>query len=116
MMRSSALRLLSLATLICMNSFSHSQPNNPGNPETAVNVKTTPKPYKVLTSGRQVTIKSEKIIKSIMLWTASGHRVLEQNEINALLYSFNISVSEKIFFVMVQLENGKLYTEKFGLQ
>jgi hypothetical protein len=116
MMRSSTLRLLSIATLVCIHSSGHSQPNNPGNPETAVSVKTTPKPYKVLTSGRQVTIKSEKIIKSIMLWTASGHRVLEDKTINALQYNFNITVSEKIFFVMVQLENGKLYTEKIGLQ
>ena len=116
MMRPSSLRLLALATLVCVSSFSHSQPYIPGSPATEVIIKTASKPYKVLATGKQVTIKSEKIIKSIMLWTASGHRILEQKNVNALLYTFNITVNEKIFFVMVQMENGNLYTEKIGLQ
>ncbi len=99
--------------LVCMCSAGQSQTLNS---ETTVVSKTVVKPYKIFTTGKQVTIRSETTIKSIMLWTASGHRVLEQNAVNALQYSFNITVNEKIFFVMVQLENGKLYTEKIGVR
>lgn len=74
------------------------------------------KPYKVLSSGRQVTIKSTKNIQHVMLWTSSGHRVVEQRDINAGSYTFTIPVHEKIFFLMVGLEKGKIYTEKIGVQ
>jgi hypothetical protein len=79
------------------------------------NVKSN-KPYKILTSGKQVTVKSSKTIKSIMVWTASGHRIVEQKDVNATSFSFNINVSEKLFFVMIQLEGLKPYTEKIGVQ
>ena len=35
-------------------------------------VKKETKPYKVLTAGRQLTIKSTKNIQHIMLWTTGG--------------------------------------------
>ena len=75
-------------------------------------------PYKILTSGRQITLKSTKDIKSVMVWTSSGHRILEQKEVNASSFTFNISstINDKVFFVMIQLQNGKLYTEKIGVQ
>ena len=75
-----------------------------------------PKPYKILTSGKQITIKSGKNIKSIMVWTAGGHRIVEQQEINASSYSFTVSISEKYFFVMIQLDGLKPFTEKIGVQ
>ena len=73
-------------------------------------------PYRVLTSGKQITIKSSKTILSVMLWTTSGHRVIEQREINAGSFSFTIPINEKIFFLMVGLVGGKIYTEKIGVQ
>ena len=78
--------------------------------------KSNNKPYKLLSSGKQVTIKSNKNIQLIMLWTSSGHRVVEQRDINATSYNFIIPVNEKIFFLMLGLEGGKIYTEKIGLQ
>lgn len=72
--------------------------------------------YKVFTSGKQVTIKSSRNIQHVMLWTTSGHRVVEQREINAGSFSFVIPVNEKLFFLMVGLEGGKIYTEKIGIQ
>jgi hypothetical protein len=72
--------------------------------------------YKVFTSGKQVTIKSNRNIQHIMIWTTSGHRVVEQREINADSYTFTIPINEKIFFLMVGLEGGKIYTEKIGIQ
>lgn len=73
------------------------------------------KPYKILTSGRQITIKSSKDIKSVMVWTSSGHRIVEQKEVNSSSFSFTINVSEKIFFLRIQYEGSKPFTEKIGI-
>jgi len=75
------------------------------------------KPYKILTSGKQITIKSTKNIQSIIVWTASGHRIVEQKEVNTTSYSFNTNnVGEKVFFVMIGYEGLKPFTEKIGAQ
>jgi hypothetical protein len=85
-------------------------------PGEAQPVKKETKPYKVLTSGKQVTIKSNKTIQQVMLWTSGGHRVVEQREINTGTVTFTIPVNEKVFFLMVGLEGRKIYTEKIGIQ
>lgn len=74
------------------------------------------KPYRILTSGKLITIKSTKDIKNIMVWTSGGHRIVEQKDVNADNYSFRVTVNEKILFVMVQLNDGKVYSEKIGMQ
>lgn len=74
------------------------------------------KPYKVLTSGKQITIKSNITINHVMLWTSGGNRLVEQRGINAGNYSFTIPILGKFFFLMVGLTNGKIYTEKIGVQ
>ena len=74
------------------------------------------KPYKVLTSGRQLTIKSNKIIYHIMLWTTGGDRVVAQKGINNNSVTIDIPISRKTFFLMVGLANGKVYTEKIGIE
>ena len=51
-----------------------------------------------------------------MVWTASGHRVVEQKEINTSSYTFNININEKVFFLMVEFEGSKPYTEKIGIR
>ena len=79
-------------------------------------VKKETKPYKVLTAGRQLTIKSTKNIQHIMLWTTGGDRVIEQRNINSNSYSVNIPISRKAFFLMIGLANGKVCTEKIGVQ
>ena len=79
-------------------------------------VKKETKPYKVLTAGRQLTIKSTKYIQHVMLWTTGGDRVIEQRDINSNSYSVNIPISRKAFFLMIGLANGKVYTEKIGIQ
>lgn len=73
------------------------------------------KPYKVLTSGKQVTIKSTSQIKTVMVWTSSGHRIVEQKSVNANTFTFRISINERIFFIMLRMENGKHFTEKIGV-
>ena len=79
-------------------------------------VKKEATPYQVITTGKQIIIKSNRNIRHIMLWTSSGHRVVEQRDINAVSYTFTIPVDEKIFFLMLGLEGGKIYTEKIGMQ
>jgi hypothetical protein len=75
------------------------------------------KPYKILTSGKQVTVKSSRNIRNIMVWTASGHRIIEQKDINTSTYTFSVaSAREKAFFLMIQYETGKPFTEKIGVR
>jgi hypothetical protein len=97
-------------TLLSVSTYAQPVPANQG--ETS----RTNKPYKILTSGKQITVKSTKDIKGIMVWTATGHRIVEEKEVNATSYSFNINVTEKVFFVMIQFEGSKPYTEKVGVQ
>jgi hypothetical protein len=79
-------------------------------------VKKETKPYKVLTTGRQLTIKSTKSIQNVMLWTTGGDRVVEQKSINNNSITIDIPINRKAFFLMVELSNGKVYTEKIGIQ
>jgi hypothetical protein len=73
------------------------------------------KPYKIVTSGSQITIKSSRNIKNVMVWTSSGHRVIEQRDINSSSFDFKSPSREKFYFLMVQMNDGKVYTEKFGI-
>lgn len=74
------------------------------------------KPYHIHTSGKQVTVKSSRKIKNIMVWTASGHRIVEQRGLNLPTYTFNTGNKEKVFFVMIQYEGMKPFTEKVGVE
>lgn len=110
MMVSSVRSLLAAAVLSVSFLVSQAQPaaDPPAKKET--------RPYKVLHTGKQITIKSSRNIQHVMMWTNDGHRVIEQREINADTYTFTIPIHEKIFFLMVGLEGGKIYTEKIGIQ
>ena len=78
------------------------------------NAKTN-KPYKVLTNGREITVKSNKNLKYVMIWTTGGNRVVEQKNINDNNLQITLPIYRKAFFLMVCLEDGKVYTEKIGL-
>ena len=101
------LKAISFAFLLSIPMLLQAQPEK--------TVKTT-KPYRILTSGKQVTIKSIKDIKTLMVWSATGHRIIEQKNLNTSSYEFKVDVKENYFFLMVQLTDGKVYTEKFGTQ
>jgi hypothetical protein len=103
-------RLMAIASFSLFVIASQAQPasNDPFKKET--------KPYKVLTSGKQVTIRSSKEIKHVMLWTSGGNRLVEQKEINNNSFTFTIPINGSYFFLMVGLANGKIYTEKIGIQ
>ena len=110
MMVSSVRRPLAVAVLLV--SFYVAQAQTAGNQF----LKKETRPYKVVTSGKQITIKSSQNIQHVMLWTLSGHRVVEQREMNAATCTFSIPINDKIFFLMVGLEGGKIYTEKIGIR
>ena len=93
-----------------------SQAQNAGSSIPAKSTENFARPYRILTSGKQITIKSSKTIESIMVWTSGGNRVHEQKDINAALYSFRITVNEKVFFIRVHLADGNTYSEKIGVQ
>lgn len=101
-------RYVAIIVITCISVFSQAQSNRAGANEV--------RPYKILTSGKQITVKSTKNIKNIMVWTASGHRIIEQKEINTSSYSFNINVNAKVFFLMIEFEGLKPYTEKIGVR
>ena len=108
-MNTSFRRWFAFIAFLFITSIASGQPFDDTTPKTA-------KPYRILTSGRQVTVKSNRAIKHIMVWTASGHRIVEQRDINLTNYTFNLSgARERYFFVMLQYEDGKPYTEKIGL-
>lgn len=73
------------------------------------------KPYKVITSGRQLTIKCSKAINNVMVWTTDGNRVVEQKNINNNSFTIDIPVYRKAFYLMIGLVNGKIYTDKIGV-
>jgi hypothetical protein len=109
-MTKSIQKVMSLLLMSLLFISSHAQQVTDNKP------KKETKPYKVLTSGKQITIKSTKDINHVMLWTNSGDRLVEQRAINAPSYSFIIPINGRFFFLMVGLTNGKIYTEKIGLR
>lgn len=51
-----------------------------------------------------------------MVWTSGGNRVLEEKNVNASQYIFRITIRENIFFIMIRLADGRMYSEKIGIQ
>ena len=84
--------------------------------QSTISEKNARKPFKILNNGKKITVQSNKNIKTILVWTSSGHRIIEQQDLNISSYSFDIPAKEKIFFLRLELENGKMYTEKVGVQ
>ena len=76
----------------------------------------SPKPFKVLTNGKQITIQSKQNLRSLMVWTASGHRIVEEKELTTNSYSFTIPAKEKVFFIVIETAEGKRFTEKMGVK
>ncbi len=105
---------MAVFAITCLTIVAQGQPINK-----TVSVKestTDSKPYRIHTIGKQVAIKSNIDIKNIMVWTSGGNRILEKKEINTANYSFRVAVTEKIFFVMLRLADGKTYSEKIGIE
>jgi hypothetical protein len=86
----------------------------PGSPVGLTNKN--PKPFKILTNNRQITLQAKMNIKSLMVWTAGGQRIVEQKELNNTTFSFIVPVKEPVIFLLVETADGKRYTEKVGVK
>jgi hypothetical protein len=103
------LKAIFISTIIGICTLVHAQQN-------AEVIKTpAAKPFKILSNGKQFTIQAKQNLKSVMVWTASGHRIVEQKEINATSYTFTVTIKEKVFFLLLETSEGKRYTEKLGI-
>lgn len=109
-------RLLIPAIILCIGTFGAAQANAiPDTGKPAID-RLAPKPYKVKTEGKRITVQSKTEISKIMVWTSSGHRFVEEDNVKSSSYSFVASISEKFFYIMLELKDGKRYTEKIGVQ
>ena len=108
---------VAVATFLMIVTSSHAQKDDYVPPKNkTVAEKKVIKPYKILTSGKRITVQSKNNIKRILVWTATGHRIVEQHELDVPSYNFTIPGDEKIFFLMLETQDGKRYSEKFGIQ
>ena len=113
MMKPPILKAILVFALFNVTYFIHGQAK-----ETPKSEITTPaaKPFKVLTNGKHITIQSKQNLKSLMVWTASGHRFVEEKELTTNSYTFTVPSKEKIFFMMIETAEGKRFTEKMGVK
>lgn len=51
-----------------------------------------------------------------MVWTASGHRIVEEKGLQTNSYTFTIPAKEKVFFIVIETADGKRFTEKMGVK
>ena len=112
----SIIRKAAAITLVtCIAGFSMAQ--DPGGPKSQLPAeKTESKPFRILTNGKQITIQSNKTISKIIVWTSGGDRFVEQSNLEASTYNFTIPAKEKFVFMMLELQGGKRFTEKIGVQ
>ena len=115
MMKPIILKALLVFTLFSVTGIAKAQVKPLGSAEKTKPVSAA-KPYKILTDGKQITIQSKLDIRSVLVWTSSGHRIVEQKAINAATYKFSFPVREKVLFLMLETINGKRFTEKIGIQ
>jgi len=104
-----------IAVFICISGFSLAQDPGPKT-KSAVAEKTSAKPFRVLTNGQRITIQSSKNISNVIVWTSSGNRFVEQTNIETPTFTFTIPSKEKCVFMMVELQGGRSYTEKIGVE
>ena len=90
--------------------------NGQGNAARNTEINSPAKPFKVLTNGKQITIQSRQNLKSLVVWTSSGHRIVEEKDLKTNSYSFTVPAKEKVVFIMVETAEGKRFTEKMGVK
>jgi len=108
-------KLAVIAFFTCIVGSSMAQDPGPNNKLSSPE-KTESKPFRILTNGKQITIQSNKTISKIIVWTSGGNRFVEQSNLEAASYNFTIPAKEKFVFMMLELQGGKRFTEKIGVQ
>lgn len=102
------------SALFCVCCFVQAQVKQ--SPKSEIATSASAKPFKVLTNGKQITIQSKQNLKSLMVWTASGHRFVEEKALTTTSYSFTVPPKEKIFYIMLETAEGKRFTERMGVK
>lgn len=114
MIKTYVLKAILVFTFISVTHYLSGQPGE--TPIREVAGKTAAKPYKILTNGKQITVQSKQNLKSLIVWTSSGHRIVEEKDLRTTNYSFTVPSKEKIFYLMVETLEGKRFTEKMGVK
>ena len=114
MLKPALLKAILVSGLFCITGFIHGQVKQ--SPKADVKTIENVKPFKVLTNGKQITIQSKQNLKSLLVWTASGHRFVEEKELKTTSYSFTVPAKETIFYMMIETSEGKRFTEKMGVK
>ena len=102
------------SALFCSTGFMYGQVKP--SPKSEITIPASAKPFKVLTNGKQITIQSKQNLRSLMVWTASGHRFVEEKALTSNSYSFTVPAKEKIFYIMLETAEGKRFTERMGVK
>lgn len=111
--------ILAVAAFLLCTAFSKAQNDPIPDKDIPAITKKSPKPFKILTSGKRITVQSinaNNNLKQILVWTSSGNRIVEQHDLDVPTYAFNIPVNEKIFFVLLEMKDGSRHTEKIGIR
>jgi len=114
MMKPSILKAILVSSLFCVTCFMHAQVKQ--SPNSEITTRASAKPFKVLTNGNRITIQTKQNLRSIMVWTASGHRFVEEKDLTTNSYSFTVPSKEKVFYMMIETAEGKRFTEKMGVK
>ena len=114
MMKPFIRKAILVSALFCITCFMHGQVKQ--SPKSEIATSASAKPFKVLTNGKQITIQSKQNLRSLLVWTASGHRFVEEKELTTNSYSFTVPAKEKIFYIMLETAEGKRFTERMGVK
>ena len=114
MIKTYVLKAIFVFTLFTVTHYLNGQPSE--TPIREVAGKPAAKPYKILTNGKQITVQSKQNLKSLIVWTSSGHRIVEEKDLQTTNYSFNVPSKEKVFYLMLETTEGKRFTEKMGVK
>jgi len=114
MMKPFIRKAILVSALFCITCFMHAQVKQ--SPKSEITIPASAKPFKVLTNGKQITIQSKQNLRSLMVWTASGHRFVEEKGLTTTSYSFIVPAKETIFYIMLETAEGKRFTEKMGVK
>ena len=113
-MKPSILKAILVSALFCISCLMYGQANQSSKSEITIPAST--KPFKVLTNGNRITIQTKQNLRSIMVWTSSGHRFVEEKDLTTNSYSFTVPSKEKVFYMMIETAEGKRFTEKMGVK
>lgn len=73
------------------------------------------RPFKLLSAGRQLTLRSPKPMHRILVWTIEGNRLAEWRETASSQVTIELPVYRKVYFLMVVFADGKVWSGKIAV-